>query len=140
MVYQRVVRVATPRHLGVAWHAEDLAQAAFARAYASWGRVRRAGDRDAYVRRIVINAHRSRPRKRRVAEELRPDLAGAAASAGHPGSRKAARCSARWRRERGPVRVPDRPRRHPGQVDRLRRVRQEGRSRDGAGGLRLSRA
>src|ERR1700722_1438840 len=39
-------------------HAEDLAQAAFARAYASWGRVRRAGDPDAYVRRIVINTHR----------------------------------------------------------------------------------
>jgi RNA polymerase sigma-70 factor (sigma-E family) len=56
-------------------HAEDLAQAAFARAYASWGRVRRAGDPDAYVRRIVINEHRGRFRKRRVAEELRGDLA-----------------------------------------------------------------
>jgi RNA polymerase sigma-70 factor (sigma-E family) len=55
-------------------HAEDLAQAAFARAYASWGRVRRAGDPDAYVRRIVINEHRSRFRKHRVAEELRGDL------------------------------------------------------------------
>ena len=51
-------------------HAEDLAQTAFARAYASWGRVRRAGDPDAYVRRIVINAHRSRFRKHRVSEEL----------------------------------------------------------------------
>jgi RNA polymerase sigma-70 factor (sigma-E family) len=58
-------------------HAEDLAQAAFARAYASWGRVRRAGDPDAYVRRIVINEHRNRFRKRRVAEELRGDLADA---------------------------------------------------------------
>jgi DNA-directed RNA polymerase specialized sigma24 family protein len=56
-------------------HAEDLAQAAFARAYASWGRVRRAGNPDAYVRRIVINEHRSLFRKRRVAEELRGDLA-----------------------------------------------------------------
>jgi RNA polymerase sigma-70 factor (sigma-E family) len=56
-------------------HAEDLAQAAFARAYASWGRVRRAGDPDAYVRRIVINEHRGRFRKHRVAEELRGDLA-----------------------------------------------------------------
>ncbi|HEY6494713.1 MAG TPA: SigE family RNA polymerase sigma factor [Trebonia sp.] len=55
-------------------HAEDLAQAAFARAYASWSRVRRAGDPDAYVRRIVINTHRSRFRKHRVAEELRADL------------------------------------------------------------------
>ncbi|WP_306490515.1 sigma factor, partial [Rothia dentocariosa] len=34
---------------GDAGHAEDVAQAAFARAYASWGRVRRAGDPDAYV-------------------------------------------------------------------------------------------
>ena len=34
-------------------HAEDVAQAAFARAYASWPRVRRTGDPDAYVRRIV---------------------------------------------------------------------------------------
>ena len=59
-------------------HAEDLAQTAFARAYASWGRVRRAVDPDAYVRRIVINAHRSRFRKQRVAEELRGDLADAA--------------------------------------------------------------
>ena len=56
-------------------YAEDLAQAAFARAYASWGRVRRAGDPDAYVRRIVINTHRSRFRKHRVTEELRGDLA-----------------------------------------------------------------
>jgi RNA polymerase sigma-70 factor (sigma-E family) len=56
-------------------HAEDLAQAAFARAYASWGRVRRAGDPDAYVRRIVINEHRRGFRKHRVAEELRGDLA-----------------------------------------------------------------
>jgi DNA-directed RNA polymerase specialized sigma24 family protein len=31
--------------------AEDLAQTALARAYASWPRVRRAGDPDAYLRR-----------------------------------------------------------------------------------------
>lgn len=65
-------------------HAEDLAQAAFARAYASWGRVRRAGDPDAYVRRIVINEHRNRFRKRRVPEELRGDLADAPLD-GQPG-------------------------------------------------------
>ena len=59
---------------GDAGHAEDLAQAAFARAYASWGRVKRAGDPDAYVRRIVINEHRSLFRKHRVTEELRGDL------------------------------------------------------------------
>src|ERR1700761_8303048 len=54
--------------------AEDLAQAALARAYGASGRVRRAGHPDAYVRRIVINEHRNRFRKRRVAEELRGDL------------------------------------------------------------------
>jgi RNA polymerase sigma-70 factor (sigma-E family) len=51
-------------------HAEDVAQAAFARAYASWARVVRTGDPDAYVRRIVINENRNRFRKRRVEESL----------------------------------------------------------------------
>ena len=55
---------------GDAWQAEDVAQDAFARAYASWGRVSRAGDPQAYVRRIVINEYRRRFRKQRVAEEL----------------------------------------------------------------------
>ena len=48
--------------------AEDLAQTALARAYASWPRVRRAGDPDAYVRKIMLNANHNRFRKRRVAE------------------------------------------------------------------------
>ena len=51
-------------------HAEDVAQAAFARAYASWPRVRRSGDPDAYVRQIVINENRNRFRKHRVPERL----------------------------------------------------------------------
>jgi RNA polymerase sigma-70 factor (sigma-E family) len=51
-------------------HAEDVAQAAFARAYASWSRVARTGNPDAYVRRIVINENNSRFRRRRVAESL----------------------------------------------------------------------
>ena len=51
-------------------HAEDVAQAAFARAYASWPRVRRSGDPDAYVRQIVINENRNRFRKHRVAEHV----------------------------------------------------------------------
>jgi RNA polymerase sigma-70 factor (sigma-E family) len=50
--------------------AEDLAQTALARAYASWPRIRRAGDPDAYVRRVMVNANHSRFRKRRVAEQL----------------------------------------------------------------------
>ena len=51
-------------------HAEDLAQTAFARAYAAWPRVRRAGDPDAYVRQIVVNENRRRLRRRRVGEQL----------------------------------------------------------------------
>jgi len=50
--------------------AEDLAQTALANAYASWSRVRRAEDPDAYLRRIVLNAHRGSFRKRRVSEQL----------------------------------------------------------------------
>jgi RNA polymerase sigma-70 factor (sigma-E family) len=50
-------------------HAEDLAQIALAKAYASWGRVRRADDPDAYVRRILINANHSRFRRSRVEEK-----------------------------------------------------------------------
>jgi RNA polymerase sigma-70 factor (sigma-E family) len=55
-------------------HAEDVAQAAFARAYASWGRVTRTGDPDAYLRRIVVNENHRRFRKRRVAEVLPGEL------------------------------------------------------------------
>jgi len=51
-------------------HAEDVAQAAFARAYASWPRVRRSGDPHAYVRQILINENRNRFRKHRVPERL----------------------------------------------------------------------
>ncbi len=51
-------------------HAEDVAQTAFARAYASWPNVRRTGNPEAYVRRIVINENRNRFRKHRVAERL----------------------------------------------------------------------
>jgi RNA polymerase sigma-70 factor (sigma-E family) len=49
---------------------EDLAQTALARAYASWPRVRRAGDPDAYVRKIMVNANHGRFRKHRVPEAL----------------------------------------------------------------------
>jgi len=54
---------------GDRWLAEDLAQTALASAYASWWRVRRADDPDAYVRRILINASKSRWRRRRVADQ-----------------------------------------------------------------------
>jgi RNA polymerase sigma-70 factor (sigma-E family) len=51
-------------------HAEDVAQAAFARAYASWPKVRRTENPEGYVRRIVINENRNRFRKHRVTEQL----------------------------------------------------------------------
>jgi RNA polymerase sigma-70 factor (sigma-E family) len=54
---------------GDRWLAEDLAQTALASAYASWWRVRRADDPDAYVRRILINASKSRWRRSSVAEQ-----------------------------------------------------------------------
>lgn len=51
--------------------AEDLAQTTLVNAYASWPRVRKADDPDAYVRRMLLNAFRGGFRKRRVTEELR---------------------------------------------------------------------
>src|SRR6266566_7168331 len=51
-------------------HAEDVAQAAFARAYAFWPKVRRTENPEGYVRRIVINENRNRCRRHRVAERL----------------------------------------------------------------------
>jgi RNA polymerase sigma-70 factor (sigma-E family) len=49
---------------------EDLAQSALAKAYASWPRVCRAGNPEAYVRKILVNASRDRLRRRRVDELL----------------------------------------------------------------------
>lgn len=49
-------------------HAEDLAQTALAKAYAAWPKVSRAADPDPYVRRILVNSHNRRFRKRRVGE------------------------------------------------------------------------
>lgn len=65
--------------------AEDLAQTAFARAYASWGRVRKADNPDAYLRRIVVNANRNRFRKIRVAEVLTDAVPDLVSRTGHPG-------------------------------------------------------
>ncbi|MFW6721484.1 SigE family RNA polymerase sigma factor [Streptomyces sp. MAR4 CNY-716] len=49
--------------------AEDLAQTALERAYVAWRRVTQAEDPDAYVRRILINAH-----SRRFRHGRRPEL------------------------------------------------------------------
>jgi RNA polymerase sigma-70 factor (sigma-E family) len=47
--------------------AEDLAQTALARTYASWRRVRRA-DALAYARKVLVNANIDRLRRRRLSE------------------------------------------------------------------------
>jgi RNA polymerase sigma-70 factor (sigma-E family) len=57
---------------GDRWLAEDLAQTALVSAYASWWRVRRADDPDAYVRRILINASKSRWRRSRAEQPAEP--------------------------------------------------------------------
>ncbi len=56
------VAAAAPRLRRVAylmcrdWHlAQDLTQTALARMYASWSRVRRAGNLEAYARRVLLN-------------------------------------------------------------------------------------
>src|SRR5215472_1650766 len=70
--------------------AEDLAQTAFAKAYASWSRVRRADNPDAYLRRIVVNANSTR--FLRVGEVLTsavPELVAAADDADRRGDRDA---------------------------------------------------
>lgn len=53
---------------------EDLLQTALTKAYVSWPKVRAAGDADAYVRRIVVNTHLSLLRRRRIREDLRPEM------------------------------------------------------------------
>ena len=44
--------------------AEDLAQTTLMRCYVSWSKVARATNRDAYVSRVMINAHRDGHRRR----------------------------------------------------------------------------
>jgi len=51
--------------LGCSRHeAEDLVQAAFVNCYVSWDKVTKAADRDAYVYRVMVNAHTSNHRRR----------------------------------------------------------------------------
>jgi len=46
-------------------HAEDLVQSALTKAYRHWGKVRRSGVPEAYVRRILVNERNSRWRRER---------------------------------------------------------------------------
>ena len=65
-------------------HAEDLAQTALEKTAAHWNRIRRADDADAYVRRVLLNTHLARFRRRRVAEVLRADLSDVAEADASP--------------------------------------------------------
>ena len=82
---------------GDRWLAEDLAQTALANAYAAWWRVRRADDPDAYERRILINASKSRFRRGRARERHPaefPDATTGAAGTGAAGTATAASAQA----------------------------------------------
>ncbi|GAA3244350.1 SigE family RNA polymerase sigma factor [Dactylosporangium siamense] len=54
--------------------AEDLAQTALMRCYVSWAKVMKAGDRDAYVYRILVNAHHDSRRRRWWGEKPAADV------------------------------------------------------------------
>ena len=73
--------------------AEDLAQTALANAYASWSRVRRANDPDAYLHRIMLNSYRGGFRKRRVSEQLTDSPPDPAGTNPDPASRHSERAS-----------------------------------------------
>ena len=53
---------------GDRYDAEDLAQTALTKVFASWNRVRRVDNADAYLQRVLVNCNLTRFRKRRVAE------------------------------------------------------------------------
>ena len=57
--------------------AEDLAQTTMVKVYVSWSKVMRAEHRDAYVSKMLVNAHRDSHRKRRETPlGVLPDAAG----------------------------------------------------------------
>ena len=66
--------------------AEDLTQSALAKAYRNWSKVDAAGQPDAYVRRILVNAHLDTRRRRSSTEtpaQLLPHLADPAGDLAH---------------------------------------------------------
>ena len=62
--------------VGDAGAAEDIAQDAFVRLYASWRRLDRIDHAPSFLRRIVVNQCRSRGRRFAVRERLEPLLRG----------------------------------------------------------------
>lgn len=63
--------------------AEDLAQTTMVKVYVSWSKVVRADHRDAYVSKMLVNAHRDSHRRRRETPlAVVPDVAQPDATAG----------------------------------------------------------
>ena len=56
--------------VGDAYVAEELTMEAFSSAFSSWGRVTRADNRSAYLRKIVLNLCRSRWRRRNIEQRV----------------------------------------------------------------------
>lgn len=75
--------------------AEDLTQTALAAAYRHWRNVEHAGNPDAYVRRILVNAHLSW-RRRRSSTERPTEAVTQTAIAADPAFAVAARDQTRW--------------------------------------------
>ncbi|MCP3769463.1 MULTISPECIES: SigE family RNA polymerase sigma factor [Streptomyces] len=71
-VVSRWPRMLRSAHLLTGHHhdAEDLVQAALAKAYVRWERIQRTDDPDSYVWRIMINANVDRLRRAKVREWL----------------------------------------------------------------------
>jgi RNA polymerase sigma-70 factor (sigma-E family) len=76
--FQRFATARWPRLLRTAYlltgeqhAAEDLVQSSLERVYVAWRRVSAADDPDAYVRRVMINAH-ARKHRKRLKEYLLP--------------------------------------------------------------------
>lgn len=71
--------------------AEDLVQSALADAYRRWGRVQRADQPDAYVRKIIVNRHLSGRRRRwwgeRPSDQVDGPLGGAGGVVADPADR-----------------------------------------------------
>jgi RNA polymerase sigma-70 factor (sigma-E family) len=69
--FQKFAAVRWPKLLRTAYlltgeqhAAEDLVQSSLERVYVAWRKVSAADDRDAYVRRVMVNAHARKHRKR----------------------------------------------------------------------------
>jgi DNA-directed RNA polymerase specialized sigma24 family protein len=61
--------------VGDRMQAEEVVMDAFARTFASWGRMRRLDRSEAYLRRAVVNLSRTRARRRQTEERSNASIA-----------------------------------------------------------------